>query len=40
MASIHIQGDQGHTADAIVQEIELVLDSRIDETAELFSGAG
>lgn len=37
MTSIHIQGDQGDTADAIMQEIQLVLSSRIDETAELFS---
>jgi hypothetical protein len=32
MDSIHIQGDCGPTADAIVQEIQLVLHSRIDET--------
>ncbi len=36
MDSIHIQGDRGPTADAIIQEIQLVLDSRIDETADFF----
>lgn len=35
MSSIHIQGDQGLTPDAIAREIELVLDSRIEETAEV-----
>jgi ankyrin repeat domain-containing protein 50 len=33
MSSIHIQGDQGQTPDAIAREIELVLDSRIEEIA-------
>ncbi|KAL5331401.1 hypothetical protein ACEPPN_000931 [Leptodophora sp. 'Broadleaf-Isolate-01'] len=36
MASIHLQGDCGPTADKIVQEIKLVVESRIDETAEFF----
>jgi hypothetical protein len=36
MASIHLQGDRGPTAGAIVQEIKLVVESRIDETADLF----
>ena len=33
MSSIHIQGDQGSTPDAIAEEIQLVLDSRVDEIA-------
>ncbi|KAH6639236.1 ankyrin repeat-containing domain protein [Boeremia exigua] len=37
LASIHIQGDQGPTAEAIVREIDLVLESRIKETADYFS---
>ena len=36
MASIHLQGDRGCTADAIVQEIKLVVESRIDEAADSF----
>ncbi|USP78616.1 NACHT domain-containing protein isoform 1 [Curvularia clavata] len=36
MTSIHLQGDQGPTADAITEEIQLVLDSRINETAKFF----
>ncbi|KAL9082614.1 MAG: hypothetical protein Q9165_008845 [Trypethelium subeluteriae] len=35
--SIHIQGDQGHTVGTIIKEIQLVLDSRINETAKRFS---
>ncbi|KIW24505.1 hypothetical protein, variant [Cladophialophora immunda] len=34
---IHLQGDRGPTADAIVQEIRLVVESRVDETADLFN---
>jgi hypothetical protein len=33
-ASIHLQGDLGTAAEDIVQEIQLVVDNRIDETAE------
>ncbi|KAH6716446.1 hypothetical protein BKA61DRAFT_548460, partial [Leptodontidium sp. MPI-SDFR-AT-0119] len=36
MASIHLQGDCGRTADKIAQEIKLVVNSRINETAEFF----
>jgi ankyrin repeat protein len=36
MHSIHLQGDHGPTADEIVREIQLVMDSRIEETADLF----
>jgi ankyrin repeat protein len=37
MPSIHLQGDHGPTADEIVQEIQCVVDSRIEEIANLFS---
>lgn len=36
MSLIHLQGDCGDTADAIVQEIQLVVESRINETAKSF----
>ena len=36
MASIHLQGDCGPTANEIVEEIKLVVESRIDETAHFF----
>jgi hypothetical protein len=36
MASIHLQGDRGSIVGAIVQEIKLVVESRIDETADFF----
>jgi hypothetical protein len=36
MVSIHLQGDREPTADAIVQKIKLVVDSRINEMADIF----
>jgi ankyrin repeat protein len=36
MTSIHLQGDRGETAAAIVQEIQLVVECRIDEIAKSF----
>jgi ankyrin repeat protein len=36
MASIHLQGDCGPTANEIVEEIKLVVESKIDETADSF----
>lgn len=33
-ALIHLQGDSGPTTDLIAQEIQLVVDSRIEETAD------
>lgn len=34
VAVIHLQGDRGPEADAIEREIKLVVDSRIEETAD------
>jgi hypothetical protein len=34
MTSIHLQGDQGAASEELVDEIKLVVDSRINETAE------
>jgi hypothetical protein len=34
LTSIHLQGDQGAAAEEITDEIKLVVDSRIDETAD------
>lgn len=37
IASIHLEGDRGQAADAISEEIQLVLNSRIEETAIIFN---
>lgn len=36
IASIHLEGDRGQTADAISGETQLVLNSRIEETVRMF----